>query len=71
MTTLKCIGRYRNDRLGVAYVAGEIFDVDESRATYLLADAPGCFEVVPEVLTEKAIEKPAKNKMVTSAAETK
>lgn len=66
---LRCIGRYRNDRIGVAYVVGDVFDADEARAKYLFADSPGCFEEVTEVTEpeDKSVSKPARNKMVVSA----
>lgn len=65
MTKLKCVGRYRNDRLSIAYAVGDVFEVDGARLTYLMSDAPGCFEVVTE--PTKAVSKPAQNKMVTGA----
>lgn len=66
MTKLKCVGRYRNDRINAVYAVGDVVEVDDARYTYLLNDAPGCFEVVAEEST-KAVSKPTQNKMVTSA----
>lgn len=64
---LKCVGRYRNDPRNVVYQVGEVFEASDEDAAYLLADAPGCFEVV----VEKAVRKPARDKAVRSAPEDK
>ena len=42
---LRCVARYRNDARGLAYTDGQVFEVDDTIAAYLLKDAPGCFLV--------------------------
>ncbi|MBK8772596.1 MAG: hypothetical protein IPM06_19525 [Rhizobiales bacterium] len=58
MIKLRCLLRYANGPLNLAYDAGTVFDADDAQAAYLLVDAPECFEVV------KAITAPARDKMV-------
>jgi hypothetical protein len=55
---------YTNDPINVRLTKGEQIEVDEAQAAYLLADAPGCFEVVT---AETKQAKPVANKMVQSA----
>lgn len=45
---LKAKGRYSNEPLGVAYEAGQVFEVDEAMANLLMADSPGSFEEYKE-----------------------
>ena len=40
---LKCVARYRNDARGLIYSKGNVFEVEDSLASFLLADAPGSF----------------------------
>lgn len=42
---LRVIGRYVNR--GTQYEAGTVIDVPEAEGRFLLADAPGCFSVLP------------------------
>ena len=42
MRRLKVVSDYRSG--GVQYSAGEVLEVDESRAAFLFRDAPGCFD---------------------------
>ena len=58
MIKLRCVLTYANGPLNLAYEVGTVFDADDAQATYLLADAPGCFEVV------KAVTAPARDKMI-------
>ena len=41
---LKVLGRYSNEPRGLVYAEGQIIEVDEGLAAYLLGDSPGSFE---------------------------
>lgn len=58
---LKVISRYRSRE--VQYLPGQDIEVSEAEGRLLLADAPGCFEVVGEVEVE-AFDAPPKDKML-------
>jgi hypothetical protein len=60
---LRVLGNYTNDPRNIRLTKGEQIEVDEAQAAYLLADAPGCFEVVTEEVKQARV--PA-NKMVES-----
>ena len=62
MSHLRALGRYVNEPRGLAYNAGEVFEVDPALLAFLLADAPGTFEHV--VLPAKAVTAPARDKAV-------
>ena len=62
MTKLLVLFSYTNDPRNIRLNAGERIEVDDAQAAYLLADAPGCFEIVTE--TKQA--KPVANKMIMS-----
>jgi|GEM_PF-6694840 len=61
---LKVLARYRSR--AVEYAAGDIIEVSEAEGRLLLADAPGCFEVVGDVEVE-ALDAPPKDKMLRPA----
>lgn len=51
---LRAKSRYVNEPLGVAYRAGDIFEVDAALAARLMTDSPETFEVYEEApLTPK------------------
>jgi hypothetical protein len=58
-------GDYRNRE--VFYQKGQVIEVPEDAAEFLLRDAPGCFETA----TEKAVKAPEVNKMVDEPIEDK
>lgn len=62
---LKTLRKYRSHR--GAWEAGEEITVDNELGTWLLRDAPGCFEE----MTEKALDEPPEDKMVKSAPKKK
>lgn len=61
---LLCIGRYVNEPRNLAYNTGDVFEADETLASYLLADAPGCFAPAPAV---KAVAAPTVDKAIKAA----
>lgn len=69
MIKLKCILPYRNDPRGWLYKPGTVFDATEADAKFLLADAPGCFEVVKP--KAKRVGRPPKDKMVAEPTKEK
>ena len=64
---LRCVGQYVNDARGLRFQVGQVFEPDPDIATYLMADAPGCFETVTDA-TVKAPKRPAADKAVQEAA---
>ncbi len=64
MIKLLVLFSYTNDPRNIRLNVGERIEVDDAQAKYLLADAPGCFEVV--TAETKQAKVPA-NKMVQSA----
>jgi hypothetical protein len=54
---LRCVARYVNGARNLELTPGAIVE-DEALVTFLLADAPGCFEVV------KAVTAPPKDKAI-------
>ena len=62
MIRLTCVGRYVNEPRGLACDAGVTFEVDDALATYLLADAPGCFAPAA-----KAMQEPPRDKAIKAA----
>ena len=65
---LKCVARYRNDARGLIYSKGNVFEVEDSLASFLLADAPGSFEEVVEKKAptrRKRVGRPPKDKAVS------
>lgn len=63
MIKLLVLLSYTNDPKNIRLNKGERIEVDEAQAAYLLADAPGCFEIVTEEVKQAKV--PA-NKMVES-----
>ena len=61
---LYVLSDYRNRQL--SYSAGQEIEVDPEMASYLFADAPGCFSDEPPVV-EKALDEPPTNKQVRRA----
>jgi len=63
-TKLKVISEYRNRE--THYGVGSVIEVTDEQVKFLMADAPGCFEVYtePEV---KAVEAPPVDKMVRTS----
>ena len=61
---LYVLSDYKNREL--SYQAGAEIEVEPDLATYLFADAPGCFSEEPPVV-EKEIEEPPKDKAVKRA----
>jgi len=64
MPRLRALTSYRHDPRNLRFVAGEEFDATDELAAYLTRDAPGCFE---EVIREKALDEPRRDKMVRRA----
>ena len=65
---LKCVARYRNDARGLIYLVGSEFEIEDALASFLLADAPGCFEEVVEKKAparRKRVGRPPKDKAVS------
>lgn len=69
MIKLRVKGSYVNR--GVAYSPGQVIDVSDEEARFLMADAPGCFEPVRNTRRRKRVRKPPQNKMVEAAPEEK
>lgn len=63
MIKLLVLFSYTNDPRNIRLLAGERIEVEDAQAAFLLADAPGCFEVVT---AETKQAKPVANKMVES-----
>ena len=59
---LYVLSDYKNRQL--SYSAGDEIEVDPEVASYLFADAPGCFSEVPH---PKAMDEPPKDKAVKRA----
>lgn len=63
---LRCVQPYRNGARGLVYEVGQEFTPSAQLRHFLLADAPGCFELVKEPVPEpepapvdrKALHKP-------------
>jgi len=66
---LRCIQRYENVPYGWHFRPGSVFEVTEDERTFLMNDAPGCFEdYAPEV---KEVKEPAEDKAVKSPPRSK
>lgn len=67
---LIAVGEYHCPPRGLHFRRGQELEVDNALYLFLMADAPGCFESVPEKVTEKATEKalgaPPADKMLRS-----
>ena len=68
---IRCVAQYINDARGLRFQVGQVFDPDPALRAYLMADAPGCFEAVDAAPAVKAPKKPAADKAVHEAAQTK
>jgi hypothetical protein len=55
---IKCIGKYVNAPAGLVFNPGEEFDATDDLASFLMSDAPGCFQEV------KKRGRPRKNKAI-------
>ena len=64
---LKCILKYHNDPKNMRFKKGDVFEVDEVQARYLLADAPGCFKKV--ITRKKQVKEPPVDKAVKEPAD--
>lgn len=60
---------YRNRN--VSYQAGEVIEVSDEQARFLMADAPGVFAPVETGQQEKSVEAAPKDKMVRRGKVTK
>ena len=76
MVQLRVLHRYANNR--EAYEKHQEFEADDEHAKWLLADAPGCFEVIepkPDADSpaprRKRLRKPPENKAVQAPPEEK
>ena len=65
MVRLLVVARYAHDPRNLRFAKGDKIEVDEATAQFLMADAPGCFEVAPVEVAKAAT--PKANKMVESA----
>ncbi len=47
---LRCVSTYRHEARGreLYFAPGQVIEPDPGLCAFLLADAPGCFEVVPD-----------------------
>jgi hypothetical protein len=61
---LRALAAYENGPRGLHYKAGDEFEATPQLALFLMADAPGCFEPVVEVVDVKAVASPPVDKMV-------
>ena len=60
---VRCLKNYRSR--DVVYEAGKVYLIEQAEFGYLDADAPGCFEIAPEMIPEpKALDEPPIDKMV-------
>jgi hypothetical protein len=63
---LRCVAPYRNDARGLEYRYGQIIEGDDALIAYLKADAPACFDAVPEAkaatVTDKTIKRAPSDK---------
>jgi hypothetical protein len=68
MMKLRCIAPYKNGPMGLAYQVGDEFEPSPQLRLFLLADAPGCFEVVKAASTvedrAKALDEPPADKAI-------
>jgi hypothetical protein len=60
---LRCVKKYYNDPRGIRHEPGAVFEADEAQATFLLADAPGCF-VKARAKKTKQVKQPPVDKAV-------
>jgi hypothetical protein len=58
---VKCVSRYVSTRGDLAYEEGRIYELSSSLVDWLMRDAPGCFELIPE---RKSMRRPPRNKAV-------
>ena len=65
---LRCVKKYYNDPKGLRFEPGTVFDADEAQATFLLADAPGCF-VKARAKKAKQVKQPPVDKAVKEPAD--
>lgn len=74
---LRCVAKYVNDAINLRFVKGDEFEPPDELAAFLLSDAPGCFEEVPdkpikeEKPQAKQVSRPARNKAVAEPEEDK
>lgn len=54
---------YTNGPRGLHYVPGDVIEPTDAEYLFLMADAPGCFEIAPEP-TVKAVDAPPADKML-------
>lgn len=66
---MRCIAQYVNDARGLRFQPGQVFDADPALAVFLMADAPGCFEMAEAAPAGKAPKRPAADKAVHEAAQ--
>lgn len=63
---LQVIGQYANDVRNLRFAVGDQIEVSDEIGCYLLADAPGCFVLQPDIKQQhpanKAISKPPQDK---------
>lgn len=63
---LRCVQEYRNGARGLHYEPGQEFVATPQLRLFLLADAPGCFEVVKAAAVEvKAFDQPPMHRAMT------
>ena len=67
MNTVKLLVISEYISRGERYPEGKVLEVDETRAAFLLRDAPGCFERVEDAPIHTEIEVPPADKMVRRA----
>lgn len=65
MAKMRCLVRYENLPRHMVLAAGTVFEATAEMRTFLLADAPGCFEDVVEEV--KALDEPPANKAILDA----
>ena len=69
---LQCVANYRNDARGAVYLAGEVYEVTQDEASFLKADAPGCFKDYVEPKPKaKRVAKPPRDKAVKAPGKKK
>jgi hypothetical protein len=65
---LRCVRGYVNGPRGLVFQVGEEFEPSPQLRLFLLADAPGCFEVVEAASAvdrmAKALDEPSANKAI-------
>ena len=64
---LLCVSNYVNAPARLEYRKGQILDVTEVQATFLMSDSPGSFQIMTTAaapVVDKEIEAPPADKMV-------